>query len=66
MGWEWSYCRGCDRGLPRATISEVVNGAQFCSAGHENTPNVSKDDLLLELFDRVEALEAKLSGDDLV
>ena len=66
MGWEWSYCRSCDLGLPRSSMREVLEGVQCCSAGHENTPNVSKDDLLVELFERVEALEAKLSGEDLV
>lgn len=60
MGWEWSYCRSCDRGLPRATIREVLDDAQVCANGHNNPPNVSKDDLLAELFDRVEALEQEV------
>jgi len=66
MGWEWSYCRECDKGLPKASTREVLDDAQYCSEGHKNPPNVSKNDLLVDLFERVEALESKLSGEDLV
>lgn len=66
MGSHWSYCMHCDLGLPRATMREVLDEAQYCGTGHANAPNVSKDDLLVELFERVEALEEKLSENDLV
>jgi hypothetical protein len=62
MGWEWSYCRHCDRGLRRATMREVLDGTQYCADGHANTPNVTKNDLLVELFERVEELERKLDN----
>lgn len=63
MGWAWSYCRhpGCDQGLARATLREVIDGAQLCGAGHENEPNVTRDEALLDLFERVEALESKVA-----
>lgn len=62
MGWEWSYCRhpGCDRGLARATLREVTDDVQYCADGHENQPNVTRDEALLDLADRVERLEEQL------
>jgi hypothetical protein len=57
MGWIWSYCTSCDEGLRRATPQEVLDGKQYCVNGHENEPNVTKEDLIAELFERVEALE---------
>ncbi|WP_157378464.1 hypothetical protein [Burkholderia ubonensis] len=63
MGWAWSYCRhpGCDQGLIRATAREVIEGVQRCQAGHVNEPNVTRDELLIDLMERIEALEAKTS-----
>ena len=62
MGWEWSYCRhpGCDRGLPRATLREVVDNEQFCGGGHRNQPNVTRDEALLDMAERIEQLEGEI------
>lgn len=57
MGWEYSYCTKCDLGLRKATPREVIEDVQFCAAGHPNTPNTTRDELLLELIERVEVIE---------
>ena len=63
MGWEWSYCRhqGCELGLAKATAREVIEGVQRCPAGHGNEPNITRDELLMDLAERIEELESKVS-----
>jgi hypothetical protein len=58
----YSYCRhkGCDRGMDKATLSEVLSGVQLCGAEHSNLPNITKDEALIDLAETVEALEMRL------
>ena len=62
MGCAYSYCRepGCEMGIGKATASEVVGGEQLCALGHSNTPNVTKDSLLVELANSVELLKLRI------
>ncbi|MCW3657878.1 hypothetical protein K6L27_06855 [Burkholderia cenocepacia] len=64
MGWAWSYCRhsGCDQGLAKATAREVIEGVQRCASGHDNEPNITRDELLIDLAERVAELESKVNA----
>lgn len=62
MGWEFSYCNSCGEGLPKSTPREVTDEQQECRQCHAcNPPNVTRDDLLLELIERVEELETNVA-----
>jgi hypothetical protein len=58
----WAYCRhsGCEQGLDKPTAREVIEGVQRCNSGHDNEPTMTKDELLIEMYERIEALEAKV------
>jgi hypothetical protein len=53
----YSYCSQCYNGLPKATPREVIEGGQYCASGHYNTANMTTDELLIELCERIEELE---------
>ncbi len=55
-----SYCRKCDRPLEFSTPQQVGDGEHECPyCNYTNDPNQSVGDLLRELTERVEALEAE-------
>lgn len=60
----FSYCqhKDCDRPLAPATLDEVIEGEQTCNRGHANSPNRSRDDLLLEMAERIALLERKVAA----
>lgn len=63
MGWEYTYCntRGCNEGLPKATLEQAIEQSDIhCSNGHANPCNVSQTEALLEMFERLKALELKV------
>lgn len=59
----WAYCShpGCEQGLRKPTGREVIDGEQYCREGHRNAPSVTRDDLILELAERVEELEIQIA-----
>ena len=57
----WAYCGECNTGLSKPTAREVVNGAQTCNNGHPNPATMTKDELLIDLAERIEQLEARLA-----
>lgn len=63
MGY-WAYCRhpGCFEPVPEPTIREVIADEQYCADGHKNLATMSRDDVLLELVERIEALEAEVAA----
>lgn len=59
----WQFCHWCDHQMGEPDVNEVVAGAQACpECGHEQHPLKSTDDLLIELYDRIVALEAIVNG----
>lgn len=58
--YSYCRCRGCDMPLGRATLSEVVDDNQYCSRGHRNPPNMTRDEALVELDERLAAIETRL------
>lgn len=63
MGWEYTYCcaRGCNEGLPKATLEQAIEQRDmYCSNRHANDCNVSQTEALLEMFERLKALELKV------
>lgn len=59
----WAYCRHplCDRGLPKPTPREVIDGEQLCCDGHRNPATMTMGELVIELAERVEELETKVA-----
>jgi 6-phosphogluconolactonase (cycloisomerase 2 family) len=57
----YSYCYKCKDGpLDPATASEVLSKEQECPACHALLfPNRSMDEVVVELAERIEALEAR-------
>lgn len=54
----WSSCSKCSHELDEPTPSQVINNDYLCpSCGHNNYPNKSLAEIVLELCDRVAALE---------
>ena len=63
MGWVYSYCtaRGCSEGLPKATLEEAIEQKDiYCANRHANDCNVSTSEALIEMFERIKALELKV------
>lgn len=60
MSRSYSYCPHCSEGMPKASIHEVLADIQICHhCGVSSPPNQTKDEILLDLIDRVEQLEAR-------
>lgn len=57
----FAYCRVCDTPMDKPTAREVIEGEQHCLNGHWNEPKMTRDDLLIELAERVEELETKMA-----
>ncbi len=55
----YSYCKHpeCFCAMPPATAREVLEGEQTCIMGHSNEPNRTEKDVIIELVERIEALE---------
>lgn len=63
MAWEYSYCthRDCDEGLEKATLEEAIEQKDiYCTNGHANDCNVSTSEALIEMYERIKALELKV------
>ena len=43
-------------------MREVLDEVQHCADGHANEPNVAKNELLAEMYERIEELERKLDS----
>lgn len=59
----YAYCihPGCGQGLGEPTAREVVEGIQYCPALHANNPSKTRDELLIELAERIADLESKVT-----
>lgn len=54
----WAYCDFCDCGLDKPQAFEVIAGKRLCPKCDHCAPiRQTKDDLIIELAERVEALE---------
>lgn len=59
----YSYCThaGCGYGLPEPTIAEAIEVADiYCPMGHANPCLKTPGEALLEMFERLKALELKV------
>lgn len=57
----YAYCEKCQNPFGEPTAREVIEGAKICPYCDEtNQVRKTKDDLLIELVERVEELETKL------
>ena len=55
----WQYCRKCGHGMCEPTMAEALAVSQICpECGCNHHPLKSTEDLLIELYDRVVALES--------
>ena len=52
----YSYCNVCNAPMGIASAREVVDGEQYRPAQHINEPNITKDELLVLLWDKVNKL----------
>lgn len=56
----WTYCSACDSGVDQPTPQQVVEGNYTCPhCGEHLDPNMSLGDVVLNLLERIEALEGK-------
>lgn len=54
----WAYCSKCETGMNEPTVEEALKNEYVCpTCGHNNFPNKSLADIVIELSQRVEALE---------
>lgn len=54
----WRYCTKCGEGMPTPTDRQVISDEYPCPhCGEENDPIISRDDVLLSMLDRIEAIE---------
>jgi len=56
----YSYCQtaDCGGGFFAASMREVINNEMLCPrCGRINTPNRTKDEVLIEMLERIETLE---------
>lgn len=54
----YSYCRKCDAEMGEPSLSEVLNCDHTCTqCGHSNHPLKSDAEAILEMAERLEALE---------
>lgn len=56
----FSYCIVCGASMRKSDIWEVMANTHDCPYGHANRPNVTRDDIMMDLLERVERLEEKL------
>lgn len=55
----WAYCCECDEGFDPPSAQEVVDGYRLCRKGHKNWVSTTKDELLVQLEERIKALEER-------
>ena len=56
----YTYCGKCDRGLDEPTPSQVLYDDYECPCcGYSNSCPKSVNELILELIERIETLEAR-------
>lgn len=54
----WTYCSKCDASMSEPTVEEALKNEYCCKqCGHTNFPNKSMADIVIELNERLEALE---------
>jgi hypothetical protein len=59
----WAYCVSCHAGLSEPTAQEVVDEIVYCPhCDTQNDPHKTKDQLIVELAERVGELEKLLTG----
>ena len=55
---DWMYCNNCRQGMPEPLIREAIYGFTQClNCETINEPGKTTEDILIELLDRIEALE---------
>lgn len=60
----WAYCSKCEASMSEPTVEEALKNEYHCkSCGHNNFPNKSMADIVIELNERLEALEANTCVD---
>ena len=55
----WAYCKACNHGLSEPSVAQVLGKADYCcsSCGTTNFTNKNMADVVLELHERLQALE---------
>lgn len=57
MNLPWVYCK-CGQNLWKPTIEEIVAQKKVCPyCGHENNPEITVAELLVQMNERIEKLE---------